>query len=280
MKKPKPIFLADLFPILDQKLIQLLKSLSDEDWQKQTLAPAWKVKDVATHLLDGNMRTLSMLRDGYFGESSGEINSYKDLVAFLNRLNADWVSAMRRLSPKILVELLEEYGKQYCDFIKNLDPFEKAAFSVGWAGESESLNWFHIAREYTEKWHHQQQIRFAVGQEKELYEKTFYFPYLDTSMRALPHHYRDTKANPGDSVQFSVLGKGGGDWFLYFQENQEWTLVTESETPVICKVSIPGEITWRIFSKGISREDALYCSEIEGQEKLGIPIFDMLAVMA
>ncbi|MEJ7682555.1 MAG: hypothetical protein WKG06_32810 [Segetibacter sp.] len=28
-----------------------------------------------------------------------------------------------------------------------------------WAGEKKSKNWFHIAREYTEKWHHQMSSR-------------------------------------------------------------------------------------------------------------------------
>jgi hypothetical protein len=35
---------------------------------------------------------------------------------------------------------------------------------VAWAGEAESKNWFHVARDYSEKWHHQQQIREAVSQ--------------------------------------------------------------------------------------------------------------------
>jgi hypothetical protein len=57
--------------------------------------------------------------------------------------------------------------------LKELDPFAEAIFSVGWAGEEKSLNWFHIAREYTEKWHHQQQIRLAVGQEQICTQETF-----------------------------------------------------------------------------------------------------------
>jgi hypothetical protein len=32
---------------------------------------------------------------------------------FLNRLNADWVAATRRMSPAVLIELLEVTGKEY-----------------------------------------------------------------------------------------------------------------------------------------------------------------------
>ncbi|MCU0327287.1 MAG: hypothetical protein MUF45_19025 [Spirosomaceae bacterium] len=47
MKKLEPLIWVDLLPKLDQKLIELLKSLSDQDWQKQSIAPLWKVKDIA-----------------------------------------------------------------------------------------------------------------------------------------------------------------------------------------------------------------------------------------
>lgn len=165
MQKPGKINVFHLMPELDQLLIELLESLALTDWETQTIAPKWKVKDVAVHLLDGNLRALSMLRDHFFGEQPTDINSYEDLVAFLNGLNADWVKATRRLSPRVIIDLLKVSGKAYHDYLGSLNLDEQAVFSVAWAGENESKNWFHIAREYTEKWHHQQQIRLALGQE-------------------------------------------------------------------------------------------------------------------
>ena len=84
-----PIDVVPLLPLLDQKLMLLLKSLSPKDWHRQTIAKLWTVKDVVAHLLDGNIRVLSMLRDAYNGEVPPTINSYQDLVDFLNGLNAD-----------------------------------------------------------------------------------------------------------------------------------------------------------------------------------------------
>ena len=49
-----PIQVLPLFPVLDDKLSELLRSLSSEDWQQPTLARKWTVKDVAAHLLDGH----------------------------------------------------------------------------------------------------------------------------------------------------------------------------------------------------------------------------------
>lgn len=70
MKKPARIDVVALIPELDKMLFKFLEGLSADDWDKQTIAPEWTVKDVAVHLLDGNLRTLSMLRDEYYGEKA------------------------------------------------------------------------------------------------------------------------------------------------------------------------------------------------------------------
>lgn len=274
-----PILIAHLFPVLDSKLLVLLKGLPEVDWEKPTVAPLWRVKDIVAHLLDGNLRTLSMLRDGYFGEKAESINSYQELVTFLNKLNADWVSAFKRVSPQVLITLLETTGKEFSECIATLAPFDKAIFSVAWAGEDVSQNWFHIAREYTEKWIHQQQIRLAVGLAEELYEKTLYAPYLEVSMRALPHHYRALKAPEGTILKVHITGKAGGDWFLVMRHDV-WTLSSEAHTDLACTIEIEAEVAWRIFTKGISRQDAEKKVCIWGDKLIGEHIFSMLAVMA
>ena len=278
MKKPQAINVIHLLSKIDQLLIELLEGLSLADWQKQTIAPQWKVKDIAVHLLDGNLRTLSMLRDNYFGEQPENINAYQDLVNFLNQLNADWVTASKRLSPRVIINLLQSSGKEYCDYLKTLNPTDKATFSVAWAGENESKNWFHIAREYTEKWHHQQQIRLAIGADKILLEDEFYIPYLDTSIRALPYHYRDTIGTEGDLIQFIFSGKTDKSWYLKYSE--KWELYTEINEKTNCQVIIPDEFVWRIFTKGMKKDAAIQKASIYGKRTIGLKIFDLIAVMA
>ena len=278
MKKPEKIDVIALIPELDKMLIELLKELSADDWNRQTIAPKWKVKDVAVHLLDGNFRTLSMLRDNYYGEKPETINSYADLLDFLNKLNADWVKATKRLSPKVIIDLLKSSGKEYSDFLTTLNPDDKAEFSVAWAGENESKNWFHIAREYTEKWHHQQQIRLAVGHDKELLKDEWYCPYLDTSVRALPYHYRDVEGEATDLVKFTFLGVTEKSWFLYYENG--WELLTSVDAEPKREVRIRDEYALKIFTKGMTREKAIESSEIIGNKRLGEKIFDMIAVMA
>src|SRR6187551_1924473 len=127
MNRNKTIYFdaVPLLPIIDKKLIDLLKSLTPDEWQKQTVAKLWKVEDVVAHLLDGNIRILSALRDGYSGESP-DIKSYHDLVDYLNGLNTDWVKAMKRVSPEMLILLHEATGKQFCDYYASLNPLDTA----------------------------------------------------------------------------------------------------------------------------------------------------------
>src|SRR5260370_33637661 len=101
-----PILTAHLFPKLDGMLVELLRSLAPDDWEKQTVSPKWKVKDVAAHLLDTSLRGGSIGRDGYLAETP-KINSSADLAAFINSLNREGVRVYPRLTPAGLIVIME-----------------------------------------------------------------------------------------------------------------------------------------------------------------------------
>lgn len=273
-----PIQTLHLFPILDLLLIELLKSLSEEEWQAQTVAKKWKVKDIASHLLDGNLRTLSISRDQYFGEIPENINSYRDLINFLNQLNMTWTNATKRLSPNVLINLLESTGKEFCEHIQAINPSDKAVFSVAWAGEETSLNWFHIAREYTEKFLHQQQIRDAVGKQA-LFTKELFYPFINTFVQALPHTYRETEAPINTTVKLIVTTEIGGEWSIIKKENQ-WEFIENFDQNPASTIKINPQDAWILFSKGMSPEDALEKVEIIGDLDLGKITLNVIAVMA
>lgn len=273
-----PIPTLHLFSKLDEKLLDLLKSLSIEEWSKTTLAKQWNVKDIVSHLLDGNIRTLSFSRDQYVGEQPEKINSYQDIVDYLNRLNADWVKATKRVSPAVLIELLEITGKEYLEQLNKLDPFAPAIFSVGWAGHSESPNWFHIAREYTEKWHHQQQIREAVHKPG-IMTREFFYPLIDTFMQALPHTYRNVNAKEGTSLIVNVTSDLGGEWTLV-KSDKNWLLQKSQSGNPDVEISIDPDTAWKLFTKGLSGVEAESKIKFQGNRELGKPILSMLSVMA
>ena len=278
MDKPIPIQTLHLFRALDKLLIDLLRSLEPEDWAKPTICPLWTVKDIAAHLLDTNMRAISAA-DNYSGKQPENINSYNDLVDYLNELNAVWIRAMERVSPQQLIAMLETTGPQYHNILASREPYEVARYAVSWAGEEQSENWFDIAREYTEKWHHQQQIRDAVCKPGIMHRELF-FPCMNTFMRALPYTYRKVAAIYGTVLQVSISTIDGGDWFLQKNKNG-WRLVDShaGEKPNGLVVLKP-DTAWKLFTKGMTAAEAIERSELRGDDKLTHPLFDMLSVMA
>src|SRR5438270_9803807 len=107
MKTLEPVRTLELFPVLEGKLIELLKCLRPDEWAHPTLAKQWTVKDVVAHLLDGNLKRLSMQRDGFFGLAPPPRDGYASFVQFINRNNSEWVQAATRMSPRVLIDLLE-----------------------------------------------------------------------------------------------------------------------------------------------------------------------------
>lgn len=272
----QPILTAHLFPKLEANLIDLLRSLSLEDWEKQTLAPKWKVKDVAAHLLDTQVRKLAAARQGYKAENSKKLSPEK-LVALINTLNEEGVHRYRSLSAEELIAKMEKASRESAEYHQALDPFARAMFPVSWAGEEESPNWFDTAREFTERWHHQQQIRVAVGKPG-IMTREFYFPVLDCFLRALPHAYRNVPAKPGALAQFHVWGECGGSWYL-FRDGDGWKLIASPAGERISETAIPQELAWRIFTKGISFEEARDKVEISGDQTVGGHILKMISIV-
>jgi hypothetical protein len=266
------------FLFLDHLLIELLKSLTEEEWHAKTVAKKWLVKDIASHLLDGNLRGLSISRDRYFGEKPENINSYSDLVDFLNQLNMSWTNATKRLSPTVIIHLLETTGKEYSKHLETLNPYENAIFSVAWAGEETSLNWFHIAREYTEKFLHQQQIRDAVGKQA-LFTRELFYPFINTFVQALPHTYRNTKAPINTIISLIVSTEIGGKWSIIKKE-KHWSFIDSLEEKPSASIEIAPQDAWLLFSKGMSPIEALEKVSITGDIELGKIALNVVAVMA
>jgi hypothetical protein len=167
-----------LFAPLHAELMSLLRGLTADDWEKPTVAKSWRVRDVAAHLADTQLRRVSGQRDGH------RLTPDRELTAYINHLNATWVDAARRFSPRVIVDLLEVSGPAVAALMESLPLRERAFLPVSWAGENESQNWMDIGREYTEWWHHQMQIRDAVGAAL-LLETRWFAPLLEISVRAI-----------------------------------------------------------------------------------------------
>jgi uncharacterized protein (TIGR03083 family) len=272
----EPILSAHLLRTVDDKLIELLRSLTPGEWQMGTHVPGWRVHDVAAHLLDTALRKVSLVRDGFFAEAI-DIRTPHDLVDMVNRLNREGVTVYRRLSPAVLTDLMALACDQSAGFHESLDPFARAAHSVSWAGEDVSLNWFDTARELTERWHHQQQIRLATGRPGILTPE-LYHPVLDCFLRGLPAVYRDVHAPVGTAVLVEIVGACGGRWRLS-QGEDGWRFLKEGPPEFAAQIRIPEELAWRVFTKGIDRDEALSQTQCEGDAELAGKVLQLTAVV-
>lgn len=276
---PEPVAATALLREVDEALIPLLEGLRTEDWQR-TAVGRWTVRDVAAHLLDGAVRRLSLDRDGHQpAPPDRDLSDYRELVSFLDDLNARWVTAAERLSPPVLIDLLGHVCPQVADYFDSLDPQAEAAFPVSWAGEESSRVWMDVAREFTERWHHQQQIREAVGAVG-LDTERYVRPLLEILVRALPRAYGEISPPSGTEVFLRIVDLDDLAWSLWRAE-EAWLLFKVDPGSVGSPaIEIAADTAWRLFTKGITAEEARGSAHTTGEAELIDPFFSTLAVMA
>ena len=181
----RPVGRVDVLHLLPEErrqLLEFLGGLSAEQWNLSTMCPGWNVGDIARHLLGDDLGRLSRTRDGFRQDSLADSN--EGLVPLVNRLNEQWVGALRRLSPRVVCDLLEVSSVWTQAHFATLD-LEAIGSPVSWAGPDPAPIWLDIAREYTERWHHQQQMRDAVGAPG-LLSRRMFAPVLSTFVFAMP----------------------------------------------------------------------------------------------
>ena len=276
MQEPAPILTVDLFPPVQEALLDLLSHLSPAEWEFPTISAGWSVKDIALHLLGDDIAALSSRRDA-FSPLQQPGPTWPDLVSWLNDSNEAWVRAVRRISPRLLCDLLKFTGDQVCSYFQTLDPFALGG-PVSWAGPGPAPVWLDIAREFTERWHHQQHIRDAVGKPG-LLEPVYLAPVLGTFVRALPHTFRNVSAPESTCVTLTIVGDSGSVWSIV-RENQHWHLYSGKPPRPQAEVSLPENIAWRLFTKGISKEMANKLASLQGDPILGAYVFEMVSIIA
>lgn len=106
-----------------------------------------------------------------------------------------------------------------------------------------------------------------------------YHPVLDCFIRGLPHAFRNVDAPPGTAIRLEITGDSGGIWLLV-KGDADWTFASAAPSQPATHVTIPQEIAWRVFTRGIDRTDALAQSNIEGNRAIGERIFHLTAIVA
>ena len=281
VEPPGRVYVLDVMPEERDALVTLLRELSPSDWSNETACPGWTVHDVAAHILGTDLRNLSGGREEYSppGQMTEEPETWADLVALVNRLNEEWVRATRWIGPVTLRELLEFTGRRVQEYFLSVSLAE-SKIVVSWANPDPAPNWLHIAREYTERWVHQQQIRDAV-ERPGLTEVRFMRPMIDTFMRALPRAYASCHIDIDAAVLVEVVGAAGSRWLIR-HTNGEWHLFKgdgDHGQRMDATVRIDEETTWRFLSRNLDPWTARQTADIEGDEVLVEPFFRAVAAI-
>lgn len=106
MRQIQPLFCEDLLREIDDLLLEIMEDISADDWERKTLYPNWKVRDIFSHIIDTSIRKLSNQRDKYFDKSSEpNFKSYDELINYIENMADNWAIVTRRISPQILLSI-------------------------------------------------------------------------------------------------------------------------------------------------------------------------------
>jgi len=225
-----------------ERLLGLLASLSAAQWAAPTAAPEWSVKDVALHLLGVDLSWLARDRDD---ETAGIIavpDAHEEFVRELGRLNQRWVDGGRMLSPRLVTDQLRWSGEQLDAHLGTVDLARPS--SVYWAGQAPL--WFDLAREFTERWVHYQQIRAAAwpSSEGDGQRDEFLPLVLRTFLWGFPHQYR-AAASSGTVVALEI--DGVGTWTLTSAPDG-WVLDEGQAIAPAAGLRATGDAAWRLLT--------------------------------
>ena len=274
LRAVRPIAVGPVFREDRAALVALLNELSPREWTVATACTGWDVRDVALHVLGGDLGNISRRRDGI---RPAEPRGGETLGAMLGRVNQEWVEAARRVSPRLTVELLAMAGPLIADVFEALDP-EALGGPVSWAGPGPAPVWLDVAREYMERWVHQQHIRDAVGRPGQR-EARFCGPVIAASMHALPKALGAEARPAGTSLVVEIAGDAGGAWSI-IREPGGWTHYEGAAIDARTRISVADDVWWRVVTLGMTPADGWRHARIQGEPTLARAALGAVAIIA
>ncbi|MGH3585126.1 MAG: maleylpyruvate isomerase family mycothiol-dependent enzyme [Pseudonocardia sp.] len=224
-------------------------------------------------LVGDDLGRLARTRDGHSGlrPEPGET-----IAPFVHRINAEWVQAARRLGPTVLVDLLASTSPQLLAMWRDLDQ-EAISEPVSWAGPAPAPVWLDCARDFTEYWVHQQQIRDATGRSDPGEPGTVH-TVLDTFLRAVPHTLSEQARPEGTTLAITVDGDAGGRWdWRYAGERWRWAPPAEAPATVLA-FPHPGPL-WRLCTRMIEPDAARRLVSVSGDETLAAALLQIVSII-
>ena len=268
---------AGLFAVERDRLTELLADLRAADWERLSPCPGWTVLGLGCHLVGDDLGLLARNRDGFLG-TPAPAGSEAEFAAWLDELQAEWVRAARRLSPRLVTDLLRWAGPQITVMFASEDVRARTA-SVSWAGPDLVPAWLGQARELSEYWIHRQQILQALGRPSDL-RADLAGPVLDGLRWAYRYRLAAAAAQPGDTVSISVTGPLARTWHLVAAETG-WQFGDQPGPRLVGSLSMNAEHAWRLLTNNmpaagqadltVSGDDAITAILLRTRAIIGAP---------
>jgi hypothetical protein len=110
-------------------------------------------------------------------------------------------------------------------------------------------------------------------------EPQYLAPVLATFVHALPHTLREVGAPPGARMRLTIGGPAGGRW-IALRNGDAWVLGRDMDGPATATVTIDQDVAWRLFTKGISKGEAMARASVEGDRSLREKVLEMVSIIA
>jgi hypothetical protein len=149
---------------------------------------------------------------------------------------------------------------------------------VDWVAPGPAPVWLDVAREYTERWIHQAQLRDATNRPP-LDDRWALYPVFDTFMLALPNTLREIDAPDGANVHLTVRGDAGCTWIVR-KTADGWEFGSDRGVEPFAALSIDQDDAWRLYTKGIAKSAVLPRIEQRGDPAALAAMLDMVTVLA
>jgi hypothetical protein len=112
-----------------------------------------------------------------------------------------------------------------------------------------------------------------------LYEPALFTPVLETFARGLPFAFRSCQARDGIRVAVAVTGSVTLHWTLR-RVGGAWSLWSGTDRGARASISMPADVAWRVWTTGITRDEARARIDVRGDETMVAPLVSFVAIMA
>ncbi len=271
-----PFAFAPLLRLERSRLLSLLADLNPEDWQRDTPCPGWAVRDLVAHIVGVDLSLISSRRDRHQGTPAPAGLDEADFIDWLDDVQREWVHAARRISPRLMTEMLASFDEPLAAAIADQDPRARTA-TVSWAGDELLPAWLDHGRELTERWIHRQQLHEALGQPSDL-RPDLAGPVLDTLRWAHPHRLGRLDRPAGTAVLIDVDGAGLRRRWWLVRDEVDWTFADDGAAPPDLTVRMSTEQAWRLLTNN-HRTDVHGPIDADGDRELAATVVNTRAII-